>query len=322
MAVCISGDIFHYKSPLAYHPLDINQLVDYFSFYRYPIVMIPGNHDLPSSSVDQYKSSPYSILVQLSPNIHTVDISDPFAPIFSYIERNSLGQPTHLYRFFGLPYYPLKDSINALAELNTHLTSESNVINICLTHIDAIPDSSVPLHYEVISQYQLSQLAPKVHCFLQGHIHLSFPPINLQPNIPLNNTDHQLIISKPWSLGRVVKDYFNTTDILMHQHVPSYSLITFTPSTNPIVGQASNYPQPLISIEYKSLSTFKPSKEIFKEQSLKEEVEGSNQVNSFVQQLQDRFGDQALAIQTPEDMMNQLPSTVKSTISEYLQKVG
>lgn len=312
--ICVTGDIFHYKSPTSYHPYDISRMAEYMDSLCAPVLVIPGNHDLPASSMARLRESPLWLLSRSARNIKMCDSEEYIRkPIYTFVNRGDA------YRIWGIPYMPLDTVTSLLRELDRNIsdTKTENITDIVMIHADFIPDANVNVFFKVYSQYSLPYLCPHADIFLQGHIHLSFPPLMIDRGFsvpvegyaPVIEDNHspmpsRYMISKPWSLGRVVKDYFNTTDILLHQHVPSYAVVTEN------------------SIEYKPLSRFRPSSEVFQDDSLKKDVESSKMVSSFVDGLEKRFGssEKALEIQTPEDMLNTMPSEVRATIQEYLEK--
>lgn len=308
--ICVTGDIFHYKSPTAYHPCDISKVSEYFDSFRVPVLAIPGNHDLPASSVDRVRESPFWLLGKSTRNLTIFNYDYTDRPMISF---RSFDRTV---RVWGIPYLPIDDTVSALRKLNTSITAlkEKTSVDVVMIHSDFIPDANVNVFFKVYSQYSLPYICPSGDIFLQGHIHLSFPPLMIGNlfSVPIEslppaegfNSLGQYMVSKPWSVGRVVKDYFNTTDVLLHQHVPSYAVVTES------------------SVEYKTLSKFRPSSEIFQTDSLRKDVESSGMVSSFVEGLEKRFGssEKAMEIQTPEDMLTAMPEDVRKTIQEYLEK--
>ena len=253
LAILVSGDIFHYKNPLYYPPSLLSYLIEYFSSFPCPILSIPGNHDLPSSSLDNLDHSPYKLLSLSIPNFHTLTLDSPY-----------ILKP---YAIYGLPYHDLENTVSLLSSFRP---TDSQPYKVCLVHSDFVADNEIPLPFKVLSEYSLPYINPHITHWCLGHIHLSFPPLYLPPLYvkPLGNTEitypHSLyLISKPWSIGRVQNDWFNITD----QHIPSYSILTKN------------------SLNYKLLSSYKLSSELFLEKTLRKEVESREQFKEFVDNL-------------------------------------
>lgn len=290
LCIVISGDIFHFKNPRLYSPLDIMNVISYFESFPLPILVTPGNHDLPDSSMDRYDSSVFRLLTHSASNIHLLSPFEPF-----------VIKP---FSFYGIPYAPLYDTVRTLRSLKP---SDTQKYGVCLLHSDFVPDSEVKLPFPVLSQYQLPYINPYFTHFCLGHIHLSFPPLTLSPLYvkdfpelpPPSEYPYPLYhISKPWSVGRTQNDYFNRLDF----HQPSYALVSEK------------------TLEYRTLSSFLPSTELFRETSLRKEAEHSEAVREFVSSLS--IADLAPLRNESQDPFQtlSLEPRIHSIIQEYIHK--
>lgn len=292
-ALCISGDIFHYKTPSRYNPEDLNRISEWLNSLPFPIYSIPGNHDLPQSSIDNLSKSPYLTVLNSVQNMR--DVSDNETPqLRSFLQNICIT---------GIPYMPLDRMRENLEKLNSRLNPEN--MNIILLHCDAIPNADIKLPYKVISQSDMVNMIPNADVILQGHIHLSFAPVNI------GNT----LVSKPWSIGRVVKDYFNNTDVLEHQHIPTYGICD--------IGYDEETKAKIKYVQYYPLSSYKQAAEIFDFNLMKKEISNSVAVQSFVDKLNNEYGNihNAMQLQGAERFMGNLSEDIRKTIQEYLDKV-
>lgn len=255
-----SGDMFHLKNQAAYSPKDLNYycevLRDFPLFFS-----IPGNHDLPKSSIANMKDSPYSNLLNSLPQV-MCDISFP-----KFIKIDLPFQTFKEFYLFGIPYLPVPALKDFLKELPSKFpfADKKDALFGFLVHVDATPQSMLVNLWESFNYQELTDLFPSNSILFLGHIHASFPPFH--------NTTKNVFTSKPWSMGRVIKDYFNQTDVLTHLHTPSYSVVTMDETEEGF----------RIYIEYKNVAGFKPATEIFDMPSLKVQLEKSKDIQNKIQ---------------------------------------
>lgn len=299
-AVVFSGDLFHLKNQAAYSPKDLNYyyeiLKDFPKFY-----CIPGNHDLPKSSLANLKDSPYSNLLLSLPNMQDVSFPNTISiPI-------SEGKTFHTFKVIGIPYIP----INVFKDTLTNLFDkfdfrEPGVMYGFLVHVDALPEPLLVNLWASFVYQELTEIFPNNSVLMLGHIHQSFPPFH--------NPQKNVFISKPWSMGRVVKDYFNQTDVLQHQHLPGYSVISFVEAEQGFQ----------VGIEYKPLQGFKPSSDIFVLESLKTQLEKSKEIQNFIQGIKQGMGESTNPFFVADPMLYlqglNIQKEVFEVIQEYLNK--
>ena len=314
----ISGDLFHLKKQEYYTP-------EHTLFYRalfqetlVPTYTIPGNHDLPNSSISNYHKTIYSA-------VHTdhsllrplYSKNKPYA--FEYIVK----QVQDLYlvsAIWGVPYLPLSDLKEALPLLNIEIESfqqeylsvfpNSIFIHTVLLHPDALPNEDTSLPFEIISWNTLLQQLPNANILCLGHIHQSYP-IFYQPS-PVTGLPQ--FISKPFSFGRVVKDYFSNSDILEH-HRPMFTDIQI------YLDPADTSLQFKLSYETLEYRTFK---DIFVPDALSQELAKSKKISTFLKNVRSNFGsiESAFTVPNPTNLLNnpKIPERIRELILSYLEK--
>ena len=175
-----------------------------------------------------------------------------------------------------------------------------------MIHVDATPEKMLVTLWESFSYQALADCFPKNSILFMGHIHASFPP--------WQDTARNVTISKPWSIGRVIKDYFNQTDILEKQHCPSYSVLTL-----------EDTPEGLsMDMRYKELQGHKKGVDIFQMESLQTQLEKSKEIQSFIQGLKTSLSntaDNVFFTQSPTAYLQglNLQKEVFDVITEYLK---
>lgn len=313
--ILISGDFFHYKDPNKYSPRDLNYWTSVFreAFGHTKVYGIPGNHDMPRSSVLRLPDSPYTTLVNSLESIF-VDVSDN--PV-SIPETENCPEVV----ISGIPYLPIKellqqervDAFNNL--LPNRLTqvkhSGKYTIQIGLFHTDAYPKVPPIPGIDYLTFTQLAQIFHRVDFFVLGHVHLSFNSETLtsQDGFPQ-------IISKPWSLTRVAKEYHATTDILEHQHRPSYSLLEFIKRKDE-QGNLLGYDT---KASYHEIS-HRPPEEIFKRDDIKKVIERSNKMQDFVASLlKDTKGDGVFFTNSPDEEFNRNKAHLSREVIDMVEK--
>lgn len=301
LIVC-SGDIFHLKNQSAYSPKDLNYYRDLFEDFP-PFCSIPGNHDLPKSAFQNIKDSPYTSLTNLLPTI-IKDISwktcvFPLEGVFkSFV-------------LCGIPYLPMvsfKEEIKRFVEEknNPLVLQHSPILWGFVIHVDATPEKLLVNLWESFSYEELASLFPNNSILFMGHIHASF--------LPWQDEKRNITISKPWSIGRVIKDYFNQTDILEKTHIPSYSVITL-----------ENTPEGMsLNISYKQIPGVKKGIDIFQVESLQTQLEKSKEIQTFIQGLKKDTSSSDSVFFTQNPMMYlqglNLQKEIFDLITEYLNK--
>jgi len=300
--VLFTGDLFHLKNQSAYSPKDLNYykelLAKFPSFFS-----IPGNHDLPKSAIANIKDSPYLSLSGLLPEV-IKDIS------FQHIRFPLQGHNFDTFVLIGIPYVPMsvfKTTVEEyISRLQPDLKDCGKILYGFMIHVDATPEKMLVTLWESFSYQELADCFPKNSILFMGHIHASFPPWQ-DPN-------RNVTISKPWSIGRVIKDYFNQTDILEKQHLPSYSVLTL-----------EDTPEGLsMNMQYKSIPGHKKGYDIFQLESLQTQLEKSKEIQTFIQGLKDSLStaDNVFFTQSPMMYLQglNLQKEVFDVITEYLNK--
>ena len=301
-AVLVSGDYFHNKNQLLYSPPDIEHYRRKFAAISVPVHSIPGNHDLPKSSYDLVEGTAYQNLLNSSSG-HLTDVY--LAPQTYPINESGIKTEVHIH---GVPYFPLdKLFMDYLPALEAELATKSG-LKIVLLHPDALPRNDLPLHFETCSWDDLCNALPSANVICLGHIHQSFPVYQRQgPKGPQ-------LISKPWSFGRVVKDYFATSEHFEHEHRPMYADIHF----RLVEGK------PNLSVEYREIP-YIPFARAFNPESLRRDIEKSGKIASFITSLRANYGtvEDAFKIEDPEAFLarSQMTPEVREIINRYLNEV-
>ncbi|MFA5071284.1 MAG: metallophosphoesterase [Candidatus Pacearchaeota archaeon] len=261
-ATCFSGDLFHLKNQAAYSPRDLNYYQRLFADFP-PMFCIPGNHDLPKSAVVNLPDSPYKTLTDLLPGVFR-NLSYPF-----YVNIPLPFKKFTNMCVIGLPYLNVPAMKEFFKNFNPagYGNATGDNLYVFLVHVDATPQPMAIKLWESFTYQELTDLFPDNSILLMGHIHLSFPPFQ--------NVAKNVITSKPWSVGRVIKDYFNQTDILEHLHIPSYSVITLDEDETGFK----------FGMNYKPFPNFKPSSEIFDLVSLQLQLEKSQEIQKKLMDL-------------------------------------
>lgn len=297
-AVLVSGDYFHNKNQLLYSPPDVEHYRKLFAAIETPILGIPGNHDLPKSSYDLVEGTAYQNLLNTS-NGHIKDV---------YLDPQTFaldaGIQVHVH---GIPYFSLEKLFTEyLPRLEAELAAKSG-LKIVLLHPDALPRSDLPMHFEVCSWDDLCNALPSANLICLGHIHQSFPVYQRQgPKGPQ-------FVSKPWSFGRIVKDYFATSDHFEHEHRPMYADIHLQLLEG----------KPKLTVEYKEIP-YIPFARAFNAESLRRDIEKSGKIASFITSLRQNYGtvEDAFKIEDPEAFLarTQISPEVRAIIDHYLNE--
>jgi hypothetical protein len=293
--VAVSGDLFHIKDQKAYAPADNNYYRDRFMGLGVSVLAIPGNHDQPRSSYDLIKRSPYFTLVHSTPNLEDV----------SYTHK-VIGQAGPIpVRVFGLPYRPMERFLADLVKLDQEMADLPPAFNVVLLHADAMPEP-VFAHMDYLSWKDLLAYLPRAHTLMLGHIHASFPIYTGRSAL-----GHPQFVCKPWSIGRVVRNYYTTTDFLEHKHHPHYALLEVTFADEKLNAKAEYHPLPFV-----------PFQQAFLPETLAREIEAGGKVNSFIQDLRTQYGSVSAAfeIASPEDFIKNanIPDNIRKRLEHYL----
>lgn len=289
----ISGDIFHLKNSKLYYPEFLNKYVSMFSQTGIDWYSIPGNHDLPKSSYQLINTSAYQTLTMATPNL--IDQSFKITPFDCGSVKINVG---------GFPFHPLKESLELLEDFNGEF--DSSGFNVAIIHTDALPDDTIFTFWDIIGYDLLLDTLSNIDLVCLGHIHQSFPVY-----IRTKGSKKQMI-SKPWSFSRVVRDYFNQTDLLEKMHKPSYSLIK-------LVNEEGKFQ---VSVDYKEIP-HEPFDVIFQKDDLKREIEKNEKVKGFIDQIKEQFGstDKAFQVIDPDSYLRKIdiPENVREMIQLYLE---
>lgn len=298
-----SGDLFHLKAQSVYQPESLNHHAEELRLLRVPFISIPGNHDMPSSSYEELGKSAYYNVMKQTPNAIDLGttISEDGKTILSpshYTVEVKLSTTTLPINFYGIPYLKKDRLLEQMAKLNQDIGDQYG-LNVVLLHGDFFPDDYKSPFFDPIKYSTLSQTLSNASIFCLGHIHQSYPALQLQ------SPTRTQYISKPWSMGRVVKDYHATTEILENQHVPSFTSITIYQDAD---GQL------LVDLQYGTIP-HKGFKESFLLDSLREEIKDSQQMHDYITKLRNSNASQSL---TPEDYLNSLGDNIEEEVRELI----
>lgn len=197
--LAIPGDLFDKKTPSDYAFTTIKALADFFEelVSQFTILAIPGNHDLPYSSLDYKASSVYDYFTK------------------KYIKDLTVsGYEEDGVNFVGIPYVNPENTVfDRLASLNAKLGDKFNVV---LLHQHFTPWNSQLdfvdfFHYEDLLPYD------KMNMFLLGHLHRGYDPSKTV--LESGQTQYYL---NAWSMVRLVRDYYAVDDI----HTPEFYHVT------------------------------------------------------------------------------------------------
>ena len=289
----ISGDIFHLKRSSEYHPKDINYYTRLIESSAVDWYSIPGNHDLPASAYDNKINSAYETLCNATSNLHDISWN-----------AVSFGEGENKVNVIGIPYLKLKDTMEMLPKINEGL-SKYEGINIVLLHMDALPDPGDFTMWDIVKYDRFLELVPNGDVFCLGHIHQGYSVYSRQ-----NGSKTQLV-SKPWSFSRVVKDYYNQTDLIEYKHKPSVAVVEIEKD-----GDKCS-----ISINYHEIP-HRPFESAFHRESIKRQLENSAKVRSFIEDLKRNYGDtqKAFDITDPHNYMNnmEMSKEVRDIIDQYM----
>jgi hypothetical protein len=297
----ISGDIFHIKNSDTYSPKDINYYCSLFESLGLQWYSIPGNHDLPKSALKNRDKSAYRTFTKACSCVE--DISEVN---LSFSKESTGSIPITI---TGVPYYPLEPLRQKVLPLvNENMTEFQDTLVIAMVHIDALPNNDIPLFWETISYDGLLDLIPNVNIVCMGHIHQQFPVFKRE--IHYGGKPRIQMISKPWSFARVVKDYFNQTEIMEHQHKPSMGVISVDGGK--------------VTIEYKVIP-HKPFAESFLQEDFRRQAAKSDRVAGFMEKVKELYSEDQniFEIVSPEEFFQtkSVPEEVLNLINEYLENV-
>lgn len=294
-----SGDVFNLKRSELYAPEHILHYVRLFEEAARPIYGIPGNHDLPKSSYGELHRSAYKLFTDASTNF--IDVS--FKP-----KHITLGViPLTI---MGIPFLPNEETATAISQAASQMAINDysgNTLKVLLVHTDIAP-ASMPMHWDFFSYDDLMAMAPQINVFCGGHIHQRYP-------LYFNEQTGQ-VISKPFSMGRVYKDYFVSTEDENLRHLPEYALIDVL--HDPETGAFK------VDLSYHPVPDAVPFEAAFNFDTLKQELENSARTSTFIEDLQRQFGSahDAFSIPDPEKFLAQqsLPAEVAAVIHDYLER--
>lgn len=307
-AIMCSGDLFHLKATSVYYPETLTYHADVLESLGKPFISIPGNHDLPNSSYQEIFRSAYHAMVRQASN--ATDLATVKASDGSFCMGNTsvpfpinLSQGGHAMEVVvhGLPFYKREILLEELAKLNERL--DPTKINVILLHGDFFPDAHPNPFVQPIPYSQLLSTVNRGNIFCLGHIHLSY-----DVHVTTENGTLQ-VISKPWSFGRVSRDYFQSTDVLELRHKPSFGFITL------YLNEAGTL---AVDVQY-GVVPHRPFEEVFLRESLAQEIKESVAVSEYVQQLKKGATENMV---DPDAFMvkheGELPEKVKALINKHL----
>ncbi|HEC66825.1 MAG TPA: hypothetical protein ENI23_16240 [bacterium] len=339
--ICISGDIFHLKNPRRYVSEDVLYYNELFDLLPCPVLLIPGNHDMQASAYENInKNSPFRLFQKAGhPNLRDISFDNVVFPASIDHEVNQ-SNTDFMVAIYGLPYFPIHEYMIRARQFNEKIGEldygeEFPNLKICLGHCDALPQDDIPLHWDYVAYKHLMDELYNVDVLLLGHIHQSFP-VWTQTN---ETTGRTQMVSKPWSFGRVVRDYFTSTEVLEHQHIPSYAVIEIQCHGTPSITAQNTLENKMLTVDikYKQLPFFVPFEQAFLRESLIKQIDDSRKVSSFIAKLKEEFGtvDDAFTIANPGDFLTKFdlqdlitkakletyvdPVAVRNLIQHYLE---
>src|ERR1019366_1448356 len=300
-----AGDWFHLKNQSLYPPGDILYYRDWVLGLQCPVFTVPGNHDLPQSSYDNVQKTAYQTLVHATPNMHDFSFQTEQVNSLMFGEVNEGSYP-QLY-ISGIPYLPLDKLAPACRELDARLADLPG-IHIVILHPDAIPGNEALPFLQTCSWSDLLRALPHATVLILGHIHNSFPILQ---TTEFSASGSPQFVCKPWSFGRVVKDYHQGTTVLEHQHKISYTQIQIGVKE----GQGGNG-KIVIHCEYHEIPQISFEK-AFSRETLRREVEKAEKVSSFISSLKDQGTiEDAFSIENPKDYLDRM--TVSQEVREII----
>lgn len=346
----VSGDWFHYKEPSKYSPEDLNFWIQNLSAIFNPgtpeekvmIYGIPGNHDMSRSSFKNIYKSPYltlklglkGVYVDVSENPQTFQHSGEYNCPQDLLENGYLKHkvPNPSFTINGVHYLPIPALCDSAISLNQSIkqraeqfVSEKTVDSvITLLHPDAYPNLPPIPGIVSLTYAQLSHNFWRSDVLVLGHVHLSYSPETtmVKEEGSAYSMEWPVITSKPWSLTRVAKEYHATTDVIEHQHIPSYSLIEVSyfykiTEDNVVLDKRE------FNISYVELGSVKPARDVFRGDDLKKLVERSQKIQDFVSSIkQDSISEGSLFSESADQEFSRsresLPAKVVERIQHYL----
>ena len=189
----IPGDILDKKYRSEYNINTLDKNLELFKKLIEPfvkVITIPGNHDLPFNSINNYSNSVYKIVVEHFDKV--IDISNRDIIIDDY-------------RIFGVPFgCKWQDKVK---EFNK--SADDDTTNIVMLHEHFIPMDANKNELKFISDlyyYEDLTIYDKIDYFVFGHLHRGF------------DTKYYKIGSKkqyyinPWNLYRLSRNYYTVND--------------------------------------------------------------------------------------------------------------
>lgn len=218
-AVVISGDIVHLKEYSHYRVRDIHRICNMLNALGVPVYLIPGNHDLRNSNLDNYGDSVLRAVVRMSES-NSINVMDHVQTISLTAEGVDNAIDISI---SGSAYASLEDTFErGLPALNDRLANAPG-FKIGLVHTDAMQKGAkyLPGHGIMASFDDVLDALPAADLVCGGHIHHG-------SGIYAREVDGRpQWYSKPFSFGRVVKDYFATSTDMREQHIPTCTIVNF-----------------------------------------------------------------------------------------------
>lgn len=315
----ISGDFFHLKKQSYYSPSHLNTYRDYFNSMPGEIYAIAGNHDLPGSSIERINESAYANLIGGSKIQHILKGFKVMVKPFVLPNGNTIN---HYIIIAGVSYLELERTKEAMVELNEAVAkfeAENKGIHtkLIMLHTDAMPaGDETPVHWAVMTFDAMLDLCSNFDIVCQGHIHFGYPVYSRMSGI----TGKLQYVSKPFSMGRVVRPYLADENILEKIHKPSICDIQIKLKYTEEGGKPSLTKD--ISLEYVVVPHV-PAEEAFVKEELQRQIKRSQAVLTFTAALNQRYGskENAFSVSDPEDMLKalNLPKEVMDEVEGYLE---
>ena len=246
----IPGDVFDRKDPSGYTLVSLSRIEEFLRnafapFYK--VYTIPGNHDLPNSSLDNKDRSVYNFFSSRPSGSLYTDLTD------ATIWESGVS-------ITGIGYRSIPETFSLLGEINSKLDPEN--YNIVMLHVNFAPFGET-LEYIDFRNYQSLWSFDRVDTFLMGHNHHGYPVY--YDVLPNGRTQHYINL---WNMTRLVRNYYSVGE----SHVPQYAVVEV------------NLDDHTTNVDVRDLP-HKPYKDAFVEADVLIEKTFHGEVSEFVKEL-------------------------------------
>lgn len=312
--VVLSGDLFHLKAQSNYLPRDTNRATAKLEAVGRPLSIIPGNHDLPKSSIDNYDQTTFKASIRAAKNVLDVSMSDNGQLEFKNHYVKFLDGRSSPVVVTGLPYVSMSKFPETVEAFNMSGALDPNAFNITMLHVDALPrKDALPLPFETYIWKDLVAMFPHSDVLCLGHIHQSFPM-----EVHQTTAGKQTIISKPWSFSRSVNDVYVRSEVLENQHRPAFALFDIDVNTRQT--QAGYFEIPHAQF-----------RDAFNPKTLSKEIKENEKIMGMVTTLKDlimahhtggSMGESPLAVMNELAQKQQISEEIVNMTLGYLHEAG